>query len=104
MPTENNDYANWLAQHTADTDNHNKNGTLKKKVYTLKEREYNLPMEYENYPKKYEKPLLKVLNCDPKWRQMNWKELEEQARIQLEKQQYTTQQTRFGPYKYADAA
>jgi hypothetical protein len=101
MPTENNDYVNWLANHAAEEENHNKNQTLNKKVYTLKQREYNLPMEYENYPTEYRKPLSEVLNCDPKWQQMSPKELKEQARIQLEKQQYTTQQTRFGPYSNA---
>ena len=108
MPTENNDYVKWLANNAAEEENHYKNQTLNKKEYFLKQREYNLPMEYENYPTEYKKyptaykkPLFKVLNCDPEWQQMSQKELKEQARIQLEMQQYTTQQTRFGPYSNA---
>ena len=101
MP-ESNDYVNWVVTHTAQEENHKKNTKLNKKEYNLKEAEYEYSiMEYDNNRMTpYKHTLAEVLDGDPKWQNMTPKELHEQARIQLEKHQYNTQQTRYGPYAW----
>ncbi len=61
MTTENNDYMNWLQEHTTKEDNHFKNLKLKEKT-AIKDYKNSMKVRTDYPLKEYQKPLAEVLD------------------------------------------
>ena len=100
MTTTNNDYMDWLKKHADEQSNYLKNVNMNKAT-AMKDFIESMKPYQDGALNEFKKPLANILNCDPKFWEMNQTELRNYARIQLENGQYTMQQTRFGPYSNA---